>query len=446
MKSNRLLYIRGVALSLITLIASACAPPPANRPAAAPAAQPANNEPIVVAVWSGPEHDNVVKVAAEYEKATGAKVTIEELPRESYKDKLNTVLLGGASDYDAIYISGDWIPEYDAAGVLMPFGDFIKDPKVAGADLKLDDKQPGLDYATVNGKVYGYPSEGDTAWMWYREDLLKAKNIPVPTTWEEYLAAAQALNDPPNVYGALVGGKRDEALWDFMHYLYAMGGEVVDPKTFEVKFNSPTSVKALEYWVDLRNKHKLTSPDVTNFGYNEIFAALQQGKAALGVQWMAATKDLTDCKVSPNVCDKLKYTFVPGIKGADGKVSRGQGASSWAWSIPKAAKNPVGAYKFIEWLTGNVGAKMWALNGGIPSNIAVLKDPDVVKQIPQFALLAEIMPDRHLLANTTVSATLADAAHEAAAAAMAGTKSPQDAADAAAAKMTEALKKAGYLK
>ena len=447
------LFSRAV-FSGMLLILSACAVPRTAAPApsaqtqstAAPALAAKKYEPVVAGIWSGPEHDNLVKVAAEYEKQTGNKVIIEEIPRETLKDKLNTVLLSGGSDYDVIYISGDWIPEYDAANVLLPFNDLISNKAVADPALNLNDKQPGLDYGTVNGKIYGYPSEGDTAWLWYREDLLKAKGIAVPQTWEEFAVAAKALNNPPEIYGAVIGGKRDEALWDFMHYLYSSGGEVVDPKTFEVKFNSPESVAALTYWSDLRNKLKLTSPDVTNFGYNEILQALQQGKAAMGIEWMAAAKDLTDCGTSPKVCDKLKFTLVPGRKGADGKIVRAQGASQWAWSIPKASKNSEGAYKFIEWLTGNTGAKLWALNGGIPSNTSVLKDPDVVKAVPQFGLLAEAMPYRHLLVNTTVTAAITDAAHEAAAIAIAGSKDPKIAADEAAAKMAEALKKGGYLK
>ena len=38
-----------------------------------------------------------------------------------------------------------------------------------------------------------------------RKDLLEAKGLKVPETWDEYLAAAQALNNPPEVYGTVIG-------------------------------------------------------------------------------------------------------------------------------------------------------------------------------------------------------------------------------------------------
>ena len=61
------------------------------------------------------------------------------------------------------------------------------------------------------------------------------------------------------------------------------------------------------------------------------------------------------------------------------------------------------AYKFIEWLVGGPGAKLWALNGGIPSNTAALSDPEVVAAVPQFELLAEAMPYRHITPLLTTS-------------------------------------------
>jgi len=421
-------------------------PTAAPAPTTAPAA--AKYPPVVVAIWSGPEHDNLVKTAAEYEKATGNKVTIEEIARESYHDKLTTVFLAGSSDYDVAYVSADWTPEWVKAQALKELDPFINDKAIASPDLKLDNLQPGVASLTFEGKVYGFPSEGDTAWLFYRKDLLEAKGIAVPQTWDEFLAAAQALNNPPEMYGTLIGAKPDEAAWDFMHYFFAFGGQILDDK-YNVTVNNETGVKALTFYSELLSKYKVVPPDVATYGYNEILTALQQGKVAMGIEWMAATQDLQDCTKSPKVCKDgqplLDYTLVPGIKGADGKVSRGQGASQWGWVIPAGSKNQEAAYKFIEWLTSHEGGKIWALNGGIPSNIEALSDPEVVAKVPQFKLLAEAMPYRHLFPNTTVTTDLWNAFNDAINQAVAGAKTPKQALDDAAAKMTEALKKGGYL-
>ncbi len=160
----------------------------------------------------------------------------------------------------------------------------------------------------------------------------------------------------------------------------------------------------------------------------------------MGVEWMAATQQLTDCEQSPLVCDKLAYELVP-PSVAD---QYGFGGSSWGWVIPSAATQKEAGYKFIEWLVGGPGAKMWALNGGIPSNTAALSDPEVVAAVPQFKLLAEAMPYRHITPLLTTSDQIVLGMQEAAAAAVAGAKTPQQAMDDAAAAIEAALVEGGY--
>src|SRR5512147_1006198 len=97
MSKYRLLSLMVVIVLILAACAPAATPAPAQPTAAQPAptsapAQPAGGKlpAIVVACWSGPEHDNLVKVAAAYTQATGNQVTVEEIARESYQDKLTT--------------------------------------------------------------------------------------------------------------------------------------------------------------------------------------------------------------------------------------------------------------------------------------------------------------------------------------------------------------------
>lgn len=447
MSRNKWFIIVAVFVILAQLVACAPQAAPTEAAPAAPAAE--KLAPIVVACWSGPEHDNLVKVAAEYEKKTGNKVTVEEIARESYFDKLTTTFVAKGSDYDVAYVSSDWPPAWIKADALKDLDQFINDPKVVDKNFNVKVYEPAINTFRFDGKTYAFPSEGDTAWMFYRKDLLEAKAIKVPETWDEYLAAAKQLNNPPEMYGAVIGAKPDEALWDFMHYLFSFGGDVLDKDNKPI-INNEAGVAALTFYTDLLRKEKVVPPDVNTYGYNEILTNLQEGKVAMGVEWMAATQTLTDCKQSPKVCkdDKplLGYAFIPGYKAPDGKVVHGTGGSSWGWVIPSGSKNGAAAYKFIEWLTGHEGGKMWALNGGIPSNQEALTDPEVAAKIPQFKMLGEVMPIRHLVPSTTVTSDMVTAINEAVVASVTGTKEPKAAMDECAAKMTEMLQKAGYIK
>jgi len=392
---------------------------------------------IRVAVWSGPEADNLRMVVDEYTAATGNPVEIEEIARDGYADKLRTTVVGGGSEFDVMYMSADWMPAFIAAGGLEPFDQYIE--SMPADFLNLDDLQPSVSNLTFDGSVYGYPSEGDTAWLFYRTDLLEAAGIEPPQTMDELLAAAIALNEPPDRFGLVIGSRTDEAWWDFMHYFWAFGGQIYDPETLEVTVNNEAGVAALTFYSSLLNEHGVVSPDVTTYGYNEILTALQQDNAAMGVEWMAATQDLTNCETSPDVCDQLAYQLIPPAVAGE----YGFGGSSWGWAIPAAASEKEAGYKFIEWLVGGPGAKMWALNGGIPSNSAALGDPEVVAQIPQFELLAEAMQYRHITPLLTTSDQIVVGMADAAAAAVAGAKSPQQAMDDAAVAIEAALVEAG---
>ncbi len=411
-----------------------------------PVGAQATYEPIVVSVWSGPEYDNLVKTSAQYTELTGNEVIIEEIARETLRERTSTVLLSGSGDFDASYVQMEWIPEYVAAQSLAPLNPLID--SMASDWFALSALEPAVNSLTLDGMVYGFPSEGDTAWLFYRTDLLEAAGLEVPQTWDEFREAAIAMTQDengdgtPEVYGAVIGAKPDEALWDFMHVFFGFGGQILD-ENGQVAIDNETGVAALTFYSNLLLQDKVVPPDVTTYGYNEILTALQEGRIAMAIQWMAGTSTLLDCELSPNVCDKLDYTLLPGHLEGD-QVVRGFGASQWAWVIPAASRNQSGAYAFIEWLTGPEGAKTWALNGGIPSNAIALADPAVVEQIPQFALLAEAMPFRNLFPATTVTFELQRLFGEAAHNAVTGVQTPAEALGSAADQMRSALTDAGY--
>jgi len=185
-------------------------------------------------------------------------------------------------------------------------------------------------------------------------------------------------------------------------------------------------------------------------GHAPFMTTLKEGKAAMGIQWMAATQELTDCNASPKVCRDgkplLGYTLVPGVKQADGSIERHTGGSQWSWAIPSGSEKQEAAYKFIEWLTSKDGAKLWAMNGGIPGNMEALSDPEVVAKVPQFKMLAEVMPYRSIFPALTVSPEMLPIVNAGIVDAVTGTKDPKQAAADIVGGIAPILKEAGYLK
>jgi multiple sugar transport system substrate-binding protein len=180
------------------------------------AAQDEPLPPIRVAVWSGPEADNLRKVADAYTAETGNPVEIDEVARDGYDAALRTAIVGGGADWDVVYASADWLPAFVAAGGLAPIDEYIA--SMPADFLNTEDLEPGISNLTFDGQVYGFPSEGDTPWLFYRTDLLAEAGLEPPQTMDEMLAAAQALNQRPDRYGVVVWSRTDEAWWAFPHY------------------------------------------------------------------------------------------------------------------------------------------------------------------------------------------------------------------------------------
>jgi len=405
-----------------------------------PAAHSQGAPAITVAIWSGPEHDALVEAVKAYRAKTGRPVNIEMIARDALQQKVTLDIMTGAGRYDVVYSDSAWTAQFIVAGRLTPFGPYINDASLPKTDL--DAKSVGLKAFTYKNEIYGFPSEGDTAFFFYRKDLLAKAGLKVPQTWDEYLAAAKKLTTK-NVYGAVIGASRTEAQWDFIHYFFAFGGVWLD-ENFRPHLNSPEGVAALTFYVDLLRKHKVVPPDSINYGYDGILTALQQGKAAMGIQWMAAEPTLTNQKDSPLVYNKLAYTFPPG-RMVGGKLVRHFGGSQWGWIIPKSAKHPKEAFLFVQWLTDVEGGKIWGAHGGTPTNLKVLTDPEVTKKFPRFKLLAQMLPNRFIPPVTTVpqlNDILGKAVHDAAA----GAKTPKQALDAAQTETERLLREAGYFK
>ena len=166
MRDRRLVSLAGAVILLASMTPAALAQSSSPLPQ------------VRIAVWSGPEADNLRKVAAAYTEATGNPTEIEEIARDGYSDKLKTSIVGGSSDFDVVYASADWVPAFIAADGLEPLDAYIAND--AADFLNVDDLQPGVSNLTFDGKIYGFPSEGDTAWLFYRKDLLDAAGIDAP--------------------------------------------------------------------------------------------------------------------------------------------------------------------------------------------------------------------------------------------------------------------------
>ena len=165
--------------------------------------------------------------------------------------------------------------------------------------------------------------------------------------------------------GTVQGGSISPLLANiYLHYVFDLwvhhwrktqaGGDVIDEKTNKAVFNSPAGVKAIEYYVDLINVHKVAVPGVLSNGEREKRGSFGAGNIAMMFEgpWGIAIQQ----QMNPNL--KFDIALLP--KGVTtGTVVRGQ-----INAITTQAQNKEAAWKLMRWLSGPVGNEFWARGTG----------------------------------------------------------------------------------
>lgn len=313
---------------------------PAQQPAAtsAPVAAKAAGSITMMVQAGAPQTQAFKAFAPEFGKSTGIEVKLVEVPTGEMFPKLMVELSTGTSSYDlvtlnntALWGAAQYLEDAEALGLLTP-------------DLKTDLAPAILTQAQdLNGVFRGLPHFVTCPGLYCRTDLLSAKGLNPPATWDEWLAAAQKLNDPANnVWGTVIqasaktsGGGSKVAEW-----FYQNGGSIADDRG-KPTINMPENAEALKFIAALVTEHKVAPPDAADITHVEINNLFNQGRAALVLnpQYMAnMSRDAQQSKVS----DKFTVNAYPGNK------RKGVMLGGWYLSVPTAAKNKEAAVAFAK--------------------------------------------------------------------------------------------------
>jgi multiple sugar transport system substrate-binding protein len=196
---------------------------------------------------------------------------------------------------DGAMIGPKWIPEFRELGVIEAFDDYVDPTFLNNFSKSL------IDPLTIDDKLWALPMALSTRLMYYRTDLLKEANLGVPKTWDEFLNATQTLHKDDQ-YGFVVQASDDETIWYYNYFLFGAGGSFLGPDG-KFKVDGPANVEALQFEVDLINKHKVTQPQPTAAGRDTVEQAFAEGKAAFywGAPWTFARVERDNPELAKNV-------------------------------------------------------------------------------------------------------------------------------------------------
>ena len=297
-----------------------------------------------------------------WEQLTGCKVKVVEVPTAEMFTKIMQEYRAGTGAYDALNVIPAWMPDLVQAGALENLEAYV-DKYGFRAELKTIAPTYRDNQMTVNGKIYGFPDDGDVFLFYYRKDIFaradlqkafKAKynyDLAVPKTWKQFDEIGSFLTEAlksEGVYGASFFREPPYTMFMFQERFRVEGGRFFDAQTMKATVNNAIGVKA---FTEMRNENRFMPPGVEKFGFVENLAVFLDGKSAMTVSWPPygrfAAGYLSEEKAlawvpKSKIAGKVGYALPPG--------GHPQLAAGFALSVASSSKQKEQAYLFIQWL------------------------------------------------------------------------------------------------
>lgn len=280
---------------------------------------------------------------AEFEELTGIEVVVETADVTSYRQNLPVRLTARSTDFDvmATFPEVDG-PQFDSNGWYVPLDDLIANDSVTNPDYDFEDFPDGVRGAMeVGDETVTVLWEMQTPLMYYRKDLLEQAGLEVPTTFEEWEAAAAAVHDPEaEIYGFALRGIPYQTTTPFSSFLYAHCGAWVEDG--QAAINSTEAIDAFETY---GRWGAFGPPGITGFDWPVPSQQFAQGKvfAFLDVNLFVGT--LEDPAES-TVVGNIGYAPVP-----EGECGRAPFIGGWGYAVSPFSQKSEAAWYFIQWAT-----------------------------------------------------------------------------------------------
>ncbi|MEX2542887.1 MAG: sugar ABC transporter substrate-binding protein [Trueperaceae bacterium] len=311
-------------------------------------------------LWDPTVAEIQVPLIEQFEEIHGVDVEVEALPPDQYWPRMSALAAAGQLP-DVYYMSSGFVDTWQSDGMLANLQPYVDetdlDDYFAGvlSTARFPDKQ--------TGDVYAWPVNWQGTVLFYNIDAFEAAGVPLPHddwTWEEFLAAAQAMTVDDNGDGRI----DQYGFWLYGRYahvepwIYQNGGDLLSADRTRLEVDE-SAREALQFLSDLVNEHEVAPPP------SEMEGIRQQDVFPLGMaaMWVDGTWNIENNR------DIVGDSFRWGIT----KVPRGpQGTEDIAYTWPDMfAISPTSeksdlAWEFVKFMTGPERSADLYLGGTVP--------------------------------------------------------------------------------
>jgi len=287
-------------------------------------------------------------------EVNGKKVTVKPVYSGNYDEsmtKVQTAVKNGKSPDMAVLLSVDLFQLKDS---IIALDDMIAQD--ADAKKMIDDFFPGFMLnSQAEGKTWSVPFQRSTVLLYYNKDMFREAGLDpevAPTSWDEVIEYGKKLTKdgqwgielPATVSGYWI--YQALALQNGQQNLMSDDGK-------EVYFNSDAAKGALQYWVDLTNKHKVMPEGVLE--WSTVPTDFIEGKTAM---MLTTTGNLTNVKNNANF--EFGVAFLPGNE----RLATPTGGGNFYIFKDIPEERQLASLEFIKWVADPERAAQWSIDTG----------------------------------------------------------------------------------
>ncbi|WP_407358868.1 sugar ABC transporter substrate-binding protein [Microbacterium sp. LTA6] len=320
-----------VASALLAGCAGSATPVETEKTESAP---PATGE---VTFWSS--LSGMADVAAAFNASQDdITVNFEEIPNGANGGytKLSAAIESGSGP-DVVGIEYDRLPGFVAAEQLKSVDELVS------SDILGEYDEQVRSLVSFGDAAYALPYDAPPMVIWYRQDVLEAAGVEVPSTWDEFEDAARAVKAVnPNAY--LTSFFTNEPQLAPMSWQAGAEWFGVDSDHWNVAIDDKKSNKVAEYWQRLIDEGLVKK----QLGFSDEWTAdLNSGvvNAWVGGSWSAS-----GLKTRTEAAGQAGKWIAAAPPTWDGKPS-GALSGGTGFAIPADSDNEAAAAVFLTWLT-----------------------------------------------------------------------------------------------
>ena len=286
------------------------------------------------------------------------------------------VQVGAAKDPVADIVSMDvpYVPEFAAAGWTIAMDAALPKDELAKFF------KGTLEGATYDNKLYAIPWYNNGPGLYYRKDLLEAKGLKAPKTYDELLTVAKAVQTADIAGFAMQLAQGEAGIINWMEYLWGYGGNLVDDKLKTVVDQGTAGVDGMQKILDFIYKDKIIPEAALQFKLSaDVINLFRTGKVAMIRLWFSSAGEL----YKPDTTLKTEQWEIVPLPSKDGSKAGPGCLGTWNLGVSMSSKKQQAAIEAIKLLTNpdNQKARMLG-NGNLAARIAVFDDAEIQKKYP----------------------------------------------------------------